>query len=291
MQRNITIDYFKIVLSIFVVLIHMDPLFEGWDYLSILGWEISNGLSRIAVPCFFILSGYFFSSKIDKWELVKAYIRRLGIVYAVWAIIYLSFYSTIGWTSISFDSGVSLIMKFLLGYNHLWYLVALIEAALILYLINRIYSIKKFSLYIQVLLIIGLIALGYFIQSIYATVFGTGLYYYRNVIFFGLPFFWIGLLLRNKYTQINNINKQFLLVLLFLALVCLFVESYFSYFSDQRMDIFISLIIIGPILCLLVLNYSKEKKDYDAFLGTIIFLHILYSPHRISVCQLFSGKN
>ena len=104
MQRNITLDYFKIFLCILIVLIHARPLFEGWGSLSLLGWLISNGVSRIAVPCFFILSGFFFSPKLNQWDQIKKYIKKLLIVYVTWSVIYLSFLASLGWISISHES-------------------------------------------------------------------------------------------------------------------------------------------------------------------------------------------
>ena len=49
MERNIRLDYFRIILSLLVITIHAQFLFSE---NSLIGWLISNGIARIAVPCF-----------------------------------------------------------------------------------------------------------------------------------------------------------------------------------------------------------------------------------------------
>ncbi len=58
MERNITLDYFKIFLSVLVITIHFHS--KSADYYSDLATSfICNGIARIAVPCFFIINGFY----------------------------------------------------------------------------------------------------------------------------------------------------------------------------------------------------------------------------------------
>ena len=56
MERNIRLDYFRIILSLLVITVHTQSLFSN-DSLT--GWLISNGICRVAVPCFFLIRGYY----------------------------------------------------------------------------------------------------------------------------------------------------------------------------------------------------------------------------------------
>lgn len=90
-ERNPALDYFKILLSILVITIHIYPLF---DKLSFSSWAISGGIARIAVPCFFVFSGYFIASKIDDPKATFKYLKHLLIIYVVWALIYFPYHET-----------------------------------------------------------------------------------------------------------------------------------------------------------------------------------------------------
>ena len=81
MQRNITLDYYKIALSILVISIHIQSLFS---VDSLLGWFISNGIARIAVPSFFLISGYYLYDKMGDRMVVKKYLLHLLVIYIVW---------------------------------------------------------------------------------------------------------------------------------------------------------------------------------------------------------------
>lgn len=281
----------------------MPPLFVGWSHLSLLDWEISNGLSRIAVPCFFILNGYFLSNKIGDWNYVKKYIKRFCIIYLVWVLVYISFDASIGEIPISSDAFKTRLLLVLLGYRQLWYIIALMEAVLILYLIYRFRLITKTS--IQISLIIGLVILGYLIQTNFLepdsyyyrnTILGLPhLYYYRNVIFVGLPFIWMGIIIKKEYSSLKKAPKNILLLVLSLALVILLIEAYNSYVlcmarNIHITEISISLIVICPVLCLLVLIYSKEKKVCDDFFGQLSSCIYYIHPMVIGCASFFPAE-
>ena len=75
--RNLGIDVLRLIASLMVVCIHMGfPGHLGQAMILV---------SRIAVPCFFIISGYFFNSK--KFNLRKT-TRKLLIIALIGHVIY-----------------------------------------------------------------------------------------------------------------------------------------------------------------------------------------------------------
>ena len=76
MKKNTALANLQFLLSIMVVLIHSQTVFinlPGKELQSVYGWNastfiqmfISEGICRIAVPLFFVLSGYFFYRTFD----------------------------------------------------------------------------------------------------------------------------------------------------------------------------------------------------------------------------------
>lgn len=132
-------DVLKYVLSILIVATHTS-FFEG--YLT--------PLVRLAVPAFFMISGYFFFSKINscdskaqKKEYLKKSIKHNLKLYLFWFILllpltlYIRRYHTMG-----FFSGIlHLIRDFLFGstFQSSWYIVALITGfTIVLFLSDKI---------------------------------------------------------------------------------------------------------------------------------------------------------
>jgi surface polysaccharide O-acyltransferase-like enzyme len=128
MERNITLDYFKLFLSVLVIIIHTPLIFSG-NGKELSEWLIHDGITRIAVPCFFIINGYFIGEQILDGKFVKKYATRLLFIYIVWTTIYcVNFY----------DESIRRLFVFCLtGYLHLWYVVALIAGTVILYFFKK----------------------------------------------------------------------------------------------------------------------------------------------------------
>lgn len=257
MVRNIRIDYLRIILSILVITIHSQPLFSE-D--SLIGYLISNGVARIAVPCFFIISGYFLSPKINDKAAIRKYLTHILTVYVVWSCIYLPiYYHTI--------EPRSLITFALMGYYHLWYLPALIVGVLLLAILKKCLHSDNLLLTIGFILFLA----GYTMESI-----GFPYRSFCNGIFFGYPFIVLGYYLRDR--NIEKIqNKQYAYIILVVALAALFIESYLGFEANIYRNFFISLYLVCPALFICVAQKSKyvETTDYVAKMASgIYYVHI-----------------
>ena len=114
------IDVAKFIFSILVVAIHTVPLGNN-DYgfpLNLLG-----SLSRLAVPFFFMASGFFLSKKFDgdfyserNIIAVKKYALHILFLYGLWTLIYLPI--TIGDYIQNSYTAKKIIFNFVYGFSH-----------------------------------------------------------------------------------------------------------------------------------------------------------------------------
>jgi len=251
----------------------MQPLFEE-D--SSAGWLISNGIARIAVPCFFILSGYFISTKIEDRKYIKNYLLHLLIVYIVWSLIYLPTY----WQEIE---PRSLITFALLGYYHLWFLPALIIAVILLV------TAKRFINKDRVILFTGfpLFILGCYLEY-------KGLYYrtYCNGLFFGYPFLVLGYCI-NKRNWIERFKGFRLYSFLIMGLALLLLESYLGYVSHTYKNMIMALYVFCPMLFVLLLKGAKKESISDKISisqlsAGIYYIHILIITLAVPLSETYN---
>ena len=90
------IDFLRFPMAALVVLLHTAALGVGSSYpvYSTLCIALGRGICRIAVPCFFMISGYLFFNKLeDKWDTriwldkLKKRVRTLLVPYLLWNLI------------------------------------------------------------------------------------------------------------------------------------------------------------------------------------------------------------
>lgn len=261
MGRNLTIDVLKIILALFVVFLHMNFLKETHPLLSFL---LVNGIFRVAVPVFLVITGYYFfhidtSKKLQKW------LFRTFLLYAIWMLIYISYWKE--------DEEIWLTVIF--GYHHLWYLIGTFFSGIILFLLR---DQKTVLLFAFAFLLFGI---GYFVQ-----VLGNAHYFegeqdsvlndylmYRNFLFVCFPFLTIGFLINKMKISLEKYRYSYLLVVFSVLMVV--PEAYFNYkmISSESTDILFSLIFVSPILFLYCQKmYVKTQSKILASLSTAIYV-------------------
>lgn len=86
--KNLVIDALRLPLIILVVFIHMNPTFDSIGY-----WGVTiNTIAQVAVPCFFVIAGYFFiGDKPFTLEMYGAKLKKrlvtLLIPYLLWNLV------------------------------------------------------------------------------------------------------------------------------------------------------------------------------------------------------------
>src|SRR5579862_3026719 len=90
-SRNHSIDAFRVFAAWAVICVHTDP-FTGPAFgpdVRLFG-ELLNQFVRVAVPFFFLASGYFYSVSLSRGEgpmpLAARLIRRLALFFLFWSV-------------------------------------------------------------------------------------------------------------------------------------------------------------------------------------------------------------
>ena len=187
-RRNIFVDIFKIALVYLVVCTHFHPYF------------LQSGIFRLAVPAFFMISGFFQYSNDEQVKnkkainFVKSSIKYLLIGFLIYMIYDISI-------AIKDDKKISSVIStfvykdFLLNFGfynypittgyHLWYLVSIVVVSIINYFIIKTKNEKIYKLTF-LLLAVPLFFSG-LLYRINEDFVGTNIT--RNALFTGLPLF------------------------------------------------------------------------------------------------------
>lgn len=136
------LDIAKFISALFVIAIHCAPFYqinETWNFIYV------QIFARLAVPFFFMASGWLFSQKLNlkngfkdeaNQQSLKHYWLRIFKLYLVWSAVYLPLL-IVSWIKGGFDitTCIRFIRDFLLNgtYYHLWFLPALLTGILIVY--------------------------------------------------------------------------------------------------------------------------------------------------------------
>ena len=157
-RQNNCIDLFKFIMAIAVVAIHTHPLENctSGDLLKI--YEI---MVNMAVPFFFLASGYFlgmkmswpYSENVNDINRIIKQLKRIIQMYLIWTAIYLplAIYHFISLKTIPIKAALIYIRGFIFigeQYNSwpLWYLLSTIYTLLIIYLLFKLKKATEINL-------------------------------------------------------------------------------------------------------------------------------------------------
>ena len=274
------IDLTKFIMAIFVVALHVEPLkgMQGTFF-----YQIYNTIARMAVPFFFITSGYLLFYKMtedyntkDNMEIIKRYIFKMIKLYIIWSIIYLplAVYKYIQNGNGAVKSSISYIRNFFFVGEHyfswqLWYLLSTVYGAVFIsFLLKRRW--KEWKILILSLIVYAIaFRMDIVLKSqenftgilhIISFVFPT------TRVFYGFCYLSIGMCIAKYKFKVN-----FKLLLLIDA-ICFIITVYFNNFiSTLLLYIFFFMTIVSINL--------KDREIYYYFreASTIIyFSHMLF---------------
>jgi len=262
-MRSLSIDILKIVLAFFVVFLHLHVLRDTYPSVS---YVLVNGLFRIAVPVFLVISGYYFFhvndfSRLKKWSL------RILLLYTIWSVVYFHLWK----------EKDSYALHILFGYHHLWYLIGTFFSGLILY------ALRRSSAKVLMSLILIFFCAGYSIQLIGNLHYFNGevdrtlnLYpMYRNFLFVCFPFLAMGFLIKKLQIDIRR-KPSLIWVVVSVALVIF--ESFlnfkiFNLNQKESIDLLFSLLLACPLIFLYFKNIpGKTDSKILASISTAIYL-------------------
>ena len=249
-KSNNIIDIIKFVCCLLIIGIHTHPVFRNntWDFYSL------EYIARIAVPFFFISSGYFFAGMDENKRI--SYIKRIALLYLIASVIYIPIYMNDGIKAIAGN--------LILAYFHLWYLSTLAISLLVLmcvyirlpkyryFLILLILPAAFFALYSK---LTGVEVLEYIGETLENTRFDS----YLKAI----PFLLIGDYIRNSKISISR-GKS--IILLVIALAASFLEAMILR-KVIGADITLNTSLFGwmPAVPLFLIGLNTRSfMDYDA---------------------------
>lgn len=261
MGRNLTIDVLKIILAFFVVFLHMNFLQDSYPTLS---YILVNGLFRIAVPVFLVITGFYFFH-IDTLEKLKKWLFRTFILYVLWMLIYMSYWK----------DNEQILLTVIFGYHHLWYLIGTFFSGIILYLL------QKQSSSVLITLTVIFFTMGFAVQ-----VLGNLHYFekgndsvlnmyllYRNFLFVCFPFLTVGFLI-NRH-RIDSAEYKYWGLLAGLSVFCVIAEAYFNYseISSESTDVLFSLLFASPAVFVYCQKmYIKTTSKILASFSTAVYV-------------------
>jgi peptidoglycan/LPS O-acetylase OafA/YrhL len=268
------IDIAKFVMALLVVAIHTHPENEIENKLIL---DIINCIYSIAVPFFFVASGFFLYNKLKTQDYenqliyTRGWINRIARLYILWTIIYLP-YAIIGFNkdSITLIKCIIVYLRnvLLVGENYLswplWYLLAMIVVGCIYYVFIKFRINWKTTVLVAIFLAIGGIILENEGGGIYFTLFKTT----KNGLFVGFPY----MVLVFSIARYGIIKSK--LLILFIIL-CFGVMSYFG----------ISIAGYGLAYAFFsfVLNIELHDKADDRYLKARTISLVVYLVHMIWV--------
>jgi hypothetical protein len=259
-MRNLSIDILKIILAFFVVFLHMHLLRDSHPELS---FVLVNGVFRMAVPTFLVITGYYFYY-VDNTDKLKKWLIRTFLLYFIWSLVYVPFWK----------EGDAL-MNIVFGYHHLWYLIGTFFSGIVLFFI------RKKSVSVLVSLVVLLFTLGYATQTLgnlhyfkYQTDSIINLFpSYRNFLLVCFPFLTIGYLI-NKLNLDMKYKPSLITIIGVTGLVAL--EAFLNYkmvSPTENIDLLFSLLIASPLIFMYCKNRSvMVNTKILASLSTAIYL-------------------
>lgn len=276
-ERNITLDYFRLILSLFIAMVH-------WPVLTmypIFSWELCFGLCRIRVPCFFLISGYFLFHSIHNHLKVKKYISKILLLYATWTVVYSPF--QLG----ELLKHPSIYGLLTLPEYHLWYLGALIIGVLILFTVKKT---GKHSNTIGWVLAVALFLTGAVSEKMehVGFEFPNTFLLFRRYFLSGFPYLFIGYFIRYKgYDKTFNFNYKNILLIGTLVLLLL-LEAYSAFGFTKASEFYVVPFILCPIIFTAVLRYSKYTQN-DGYVGhlsaCVYYAHVLFIKFITGIFQ------
>ena len=291
------IDLLKAICSFLVVIIHA-------PFPGVIGMYIT-ALSRISVPIFFMITGFFYSDVVRRNK-EKYQIKKIFLLFAaanVLALVAGCCQALVTGSLHSFFKELSKVQTFIhfavwnepLFGRHIWYLGAILYTLVIVYFVRKANAIRWLTLLTPGLLFLSLILGKYCI-----VLFGIQIpyIYVRNFFFMGLPYFLIGNLLFEHRTLIVDrfTNGLFITCLLLFSLSTV-VERYLlvTNLVNASNDYYIS----TPFLaCTVFLKFAKLRYEKPGAFVTVLcrigkrystWIYLLH-PMLIGTARLITGE-
>lgn len=265
--RVIGLDCLKLLCAFLVICLHKPfEIAEGY----------TDAIARIAVPIFFMITGYFYQTCVEKGNQLKQ-IKKILILVIFCNLLYFAFesayYIYTGDISEKLQSWFTLksLIKFLVFNSspfkgHLWYLGAVLYVLIFIFLFEKKFKRSYLYFLIPILLCINLL-LGNFSKLLFG--YAISAIYTRNFLFMGLPFFLLGDYIRNgKRFNPMRLNTLISGILAFIFIITTLIEYYLLKHFDflGTKELFISSIFCAAFLFTFCIKISNRIATNSFFI-------------------------
>lgn len=279
---------------------------------------LHSRLSSLAVPLFFVISGFFFAKGLqrqntreERWNYCKRYAKRLILLYAFWSIGTLPISWTLiignnyGDSPIWFKILYQLRLFFLTGSLGIyWYILAMICCSIMLYYVYEKRCILIASIFALVMWSLGTlyesnIYEGSILNEAIHTIWGSS----RNFLNIGFPYMFMGLLLAcyniaiRKRTlciilgvllllrelEVAYLNVSFVFPLLAMVIFLLFKQMTVRHISEKvskELRALSTAIYLLQFPFLLLFDFRLQRGSYIDFFATLGFCCLTYYISR-----------
>ena len=274
-QRNTTLDLLKVLATYMVVFIHV--IFGGKTGV------IVDALARFAVPLFFLSSGYF-SRGISPEKIKKRifYILRLlifaSVVCFLWDGREVLLHPGMATLTAYVQRKITLmtVMKLLvfnlaISCEHLWYLLAMLYVYVVFFVTTRLairerlqYTIAGGLLVLQLLLGEGLRVAGMEIPEILI----------RNFLMMGIPFFWLGLFVKQYEDSLKKAPVPAIVLLLIFGIAEVIVSR--ELFGKNELYLGSVLILLAGVLVFVKYPDVRYPGIISRLSGCSVYIYIFH---------------
>lgn len=273
-KRKIGIDILKGICAVLVVLVHFPFLGMGGKILTV--------IARVAVPVFFMCSGYFLKkTEESNKSFIIGKIIHIGKITIVACILYIGY--TIYCEGIGYViSEINIVnLAKVLVFNapqissfHLWFLFALIYTYALYYLMCKL-RLQKVKLLIAIMcFLVNLIVR----EALFMVGIDILAQFVRNAYFFGLPLFIVGTWIRDSKEHLQKIKIRKWCILSILGLVLSILENHFL--CEYTLELSFGTILYAVGVFIIALKYQGGDVLKFAYLGEKCSLYI-YVIHII----------
>ena len=305
-QRNYSLDVFRFVAALLVVVCHVDFLKEAPEGVY---QFVARFSPRVSVAFFFAISGYYYIKALTTKEGVfKKQFFSLLKVYTAWTVIYYGASFVVNVLMEGKDIVEFLIERVVFfvtrgSYSHFWYFPALIYSVVFVTLFYKLLGKKGISLLAWlslVLFVIGNLGSSYYPIGIKVPVLSgiisnhrDGFEVFRGICCMGVPYFMIGYFLNKLENLIFKVNEKKLLAGLFITMILYFAEIYLL--SNvlkwyEYPEVFVMIYPAAFVIMMILIR--NPKPQWQKFSGTLKRLsgYIYYvHPLLILVIGILAG--
>lgn len=267
-SRNCSIDIFRYFCAILIVIIHTHP-FE--NYGANINYITSQIITRIGVPFFFAVAGYFYTQKLDKGQKIfVSYIKKIFTTYFIWSCVYfLIEFITWGYGQIKGFIVSGFIDFFIKGsYYHFWFFPALIISVCAVTLFYRL-KLKKLIIPAGLFLYaIGCFGCSYNTIGIKIPLLSS-LYNFsdflviRRIFMMGLPFFICGYIVNRIRERNITLNNKTLSALLCTAFIIWLAEIYLVLRMEWQDNIIITFSLFPLVIAVMLILLNNPLSDLN----------------------------